>query len=164
MDDLTSTNVATIASSESPCSTWIEKQPTKHISKLVEKIESKKTAHSHVHVPRLLVQRGKSQNRFSPAAPDRQGASDTWLTTINGVQRSNIGTPVKEVFKSTWWVLQELLKSWSWVLDVSLQFISHLRMQKSHRNSNMSFKLTFISSFCWKLSFLGPSSSLNIST
>ena len=161
MDDLTSTNVATIASSESPWSTWKEKQPS-NIYQNWPKIESKKTAHSHI--PHLLVQRGKSQNRFSPAAPDRQGASDTWLTTINGVQQSNIGTPVKEVFKSTWWVLQELLKSWSWVLDVSLQLISHLRMQKSHRNSNISFKLTFISSFCWKLSFLGPSSSLNIST
>ena len=87
MDDLTSTNVATIASSESPWSTWKEKQPS-NIYQNWPKIESKKTAHSHI--PHLLVQRGKSQNRFSPAAPDRQGASDTWLTTINGIQKGGV--------------------------------------------------------------------------
>ena len=78
--DSTSINVATIASSESPCNTWIQKETFNRYEqeKMQEKRENKDTA--QFHVPHPLVQRGKSQSRFCPAIPDQQVASGTWVT------------------------------------------------------------------------------------
>ena len=60
-----------------------------------------------------------------------------------------------ECFKNFW---KADLGSWR-----SLWSSSPIWGGKKTGHRNISFKLTFISSFCWQLSFLGPSSSLKIS-
>ena len=48
------------------------------------------------------------------------------------------------------------------ILGLVCLFEAHHPSGKMKEIIETSFKLTFISSFCWKLSFLGPSSSLEI--
>ena len=109
------------------------------------------------HIPHLLVQRGKSQNRFCLATPDQRGASDTWVKTRKMGQHHNPtcqrGVQVHLVSVSR--TFEKL------ILGLVCLFEAHRPSVKEI--IEISFKLTFISSFCWKLSFLGPSSSLEIS-
>ena len=87
MDDLTSTNVATIASSESPWSTWIEKRPSNIYQNWPKNREQKNCTFPRARTPSLGAKRKKSKQVF-PCSSRSTGRirhlayNNQWGTTI----------------------------------------------------------------------------------